>query len=262
MSEIAAEEPKPYRILSLDGGGAQGFYSLGVLKEIEGMVGCRLYEKFDLVFGTSTGAIIAALIALGYSVDEIHELYKAHVPIVMERKSASEKTKALSELAVTVFGEKKFDAVKTGVGIVTTKWVIERPMIFKGSVAQAHGRISGMSKVVRALLGFKCFDELAGQLHQRCHGASSALAQSRFQLRECHFDRIEVRRVGWQITYFSADRFDRLANAVDLVGAQVIHEDDIAFAQRGREHLLNISEERWPIHRAVNDIRRRQAIDA
>jgi uncharacterized protein len=40
-----------------------------------------------------------------------------------------------------VFGDKKFDAVKTGVGIVTTKWVIERPMIFKASVAQAHGRV-------------------------------------------------------------------------------------------------------------------------
>jgi patatin-like phospholipase/acyl hydrolase len=59
----------------------------------------------------------------------------------MQRKSASEKSKALSELAVEIFGDKKFDAVKTGVGIVTTKWVIERPMIFKGSVAQAHGRI-------------------------------------------------------------------------------------------------------------------------
>jgi hypothetical protein len=47
-------------------------------------------------------------------------------------------------------------------------------------------------------------------------------------------------------TTLGADRFDRMANAVDLVGAQVIHEDDIAFAQRRREDLLNISEERWP----------------
>lgn len=141
MTEGTEQETKPYRILSLDGGGAKGFYSLGVLKEIEGMIGCRLHERFDLVFGTSTGAIIAALVALGHSVDEIHELYKEHVPTVMQRKSALEKSKALSELAVAVFGEKKFDAVKTGVGIVTTKWVIERPMIFKGSVAQAHGRI-------------------------------------------------------------------------------------------------------------------------
>ncbi len=33
----------------------------------------------------------------------------------------------------------KFDAVKTNLGIVTTKWMVERPMIFKGSIAQAHG---------------------------------------------------------------------------------------------------------------------------
>lgn len=54
-----------FRVLSLDGGGAKGFYSLGVLHEIEGMIGCRLHERFNLIFGTSTGSIIAALIALG-----------------------------------------------------------------------------------------------------------------------------------------------------------------------------------------------------
>jgi patatin-like phospholipase/acyl hydrolase len=132
---------RPCRILSLDGGGAKGFYSLGVLREIEGLVGCRLHEKFDLIFGTSTGAIIAALLALGHSVDEIHSLYKQYVPTVMQRRRPDEKSIALARLASKVFGNKKFDEVKTGVGIVTTKWEIERPMIFKGSVAQAHGRV-------------------------------------------------------------------------------------------------------------------------
>ena len=61
------EEPgKLFRVLSIDGGGAKGFYTLGVLKEIEGLVGGRLNERFDLVYGTSTGAIIAALVCLGY----------------------------------------------------------------------------------------------------------------------------------------------------------------------------------------------------
>jgi patatin-like phospholipase/acyl hydrolase len=32
-----------------------------------------------------------------------------------------------------------FTDVKTGVGIVATKWAMERPMIFKGDIAQAHG---------------------------------------------------------------------------------------------------------------------------
>lgn len=128
------------RILTLDGGGAKGFYTLGVLKEIEAMIDCPLYERFDLIFGTSTGAIIAALISLGYTVDQIHELYKEHVPTVMRGKDAAAKTAALETLAKTIFGTQTFEDVKTGVGIVTTRWMTERPMIFKGSVNQAHGR--------------------------------------------------------------------------------------------------------------------------
>jgi patatin-like phospholipase/acyl hydrolase len=141
--QIADPESKKImlRILSLDGGGAKGFYTLGVLREIEALIGCPLHERFDLIFGTSTGAIIAALLALGHSVEEIHQLYKDYVPRVMQRKKPWEKSAALSTLAEKVFGQKKFDEVKTGVGIVATKWQIERPMIFKGNVAQAHGRV-------------------------------------------------------------------------------------------------------------------------
>ncbi|QIO70599.1 patatin-like phospholipase family protein [Rhizobium leguminosarum bv. trifolii] len=143
MSEgnhLDREEKKPYRILSLDGGGAKGFYSLGVLAEIEGLIGCRLCEKFDLVFGTSTGAIIASMIALGMSVEEIHDNYKSFVPEIMRLKKPEQKSAKLAELSEKVFGEAEFDDVKIAVGIVTTKWVIERPMIFKGSVDQAHRR--------------------------------------------------------------------------------------------------------------------------
>jgi patatin-like phospholipase/acyl hydrolase len=98
------------------------------------MVGCPLYKRFDLIFGTSTGSIIGALLAIGCEVDQIHELYKEHVVSIMAHKSATMKTAALAYLAKEVFGDRKFDAVKTAVGVVTTKWVIERPMIFKGSI--------------------------------------------------------------------------------------------------------------------------------
>jgi patatin-like phospholipase/acyl hydrolase len=70
-------------VLSLDGGGAKGFYTLGVLREIEALVGQPLWKRFDLIFGTSTGAIIAALLALGHDVEEIHSLYKEYVPAIM-----------------------------------------------------------------------------------------------------------------------------------------------------------------------------------
>lgn len=143
MVDFSAQ--KPCRILSLDGGGAKGFYTLGVLREIEGMVKCPLHEKFDLIFGTSTGGIIAALLALGRSVKEISNLYEKHVPTVMQKKSPREKSLALAKLGDEVFKEDKFDKMKTGVGIVTTRWVIERPMIFKTSIEQAHGRMATFS---------------------------------------------------------------------------------------------------------------------
>src|ERR1700679_2386950 len=91
------------RILSLDGGGAKGFYTLGVLKELEAMLGPPLCGHFNLIFGTSTGAIIAALLALGWEVDAIHTLYKEHLPTVMRCRSAKDRSAALAHLAHVVF---------------------------------------------------------------------------------------------------------------------------------------------------------------
>jgi patatin-like phospholipase/acyl hydrolase len=130
----------PFRILSLDGGGAKGFYTLGVLREIEGMVGSPLSNHFHLIFGTSTGAIIAALLSLGESVDTIHGLYKKHVPSIMKQRTAVGKSAALRKLATEVFGDKDFMAFKTAIGIVATHWEFERPMIFKNLQLQAHGQ--------------------------------------------------------------------------------------------------------------------------
>lgn len=129
----------PCRILSLDGGGAKGFYTLGVLREIEGMMGRPLCECFDLIFGTSTGAIIAALLALGRSVDDIHGLYTKYVPAIMSCRTTAGRTKALGTLAMEVFDGAAFSDVKTGIGIVAAKWMSERPMIFKAHIGQAHG---------------------------------------------------------------------------------------------------------------------------
>src|ERR1700722_1881447 len=125
------------RILSLDGGGAKGFYTLGALKEIEGLIGGKLCDRFDLVFGTSTGAIIAALVGLGYPVDEMPALYSQHVVKIMGRLLPSQKSAALAELSAEVFGDKKFDAFQTNMGIVCTRWDFERPLIFKTSPDQA-----------------------------------------------------------------------------------------------------------------------------
>jgi predicted acylesterase/phospholipase RssA len=133
-------EDKRFRILSLDGGGAKGFYTLGVLRHIEAMVKKPLYEAFDLIYGTSTGSIIGTMSAIGMNVDTIHDLYKKHVPTIMKPWLPCNKTARLEEAARDIFAEKGFNLVKTGLGIVTANWGNEKPMIFKSDAGMAHGR--------------------------------------------------------------------------------------------------------------------------
>lgn len=136
MSEDAK---KPFRVLSLDGGGAKGFYTIGILSEIEAMTGRLICDSFDLIFGTSTGAIIAALLARGEKVETVRSLYEQHVPTIMKASNTAKRTAALHHLAKEVFGDQRADIFKTGIGIVVTNWNDEMPMIFKASVNQAHG---------------------------------------------------------------------------------------------------------------------------
>jgi len=76
--------PGSRRILALDGGGIRGILTLGVLERLESELRValaagddfRLCDFFDLVGGTSTGAIIAAAIARGLSIQEIAGFYR------------------------------------------------------------------------------------------------------------------------------------------------------------------------------------------
>lgn len=117
-----------------------GFYTLGVLKEIEALLPQPIHQNFDLIFGTSTGSIIAALLSLGHSVEAIHQKYKQHIPKIMGARGSRAKSAALRLAATQVFGEAGFAAVQTGLGIVSVKWKFETPMIFKSKETQAHGR--------------------------------------------------------------------------------------------------------------------------
>ena len=73
----------PKRILALDGGGVRGAISVGFLARIEALLRERtgrddlvLRDYFDLVGGTSTGAILAAGIAVGMDAAALEALYR------------------------------------------------------------------------------------------------------------------------------------------------------------------------------------------
>ena len=72
---------KPYRVLSLDGGGMRGLYTASVLQSLVNRFSRPndrdkdIGKGFDLIAGTSTGGILACGLAAGVSVRKIIELY-------------------------------------------------------------------------------------------------------------------------------------------------------------------------------------------
>ena len=133
---------KPFYILSLDGGGSLGVYTLGVLAETERALGRPLHEAFDLVYGVSTGSIIASMIALGDAVDPtISDRYFELAPDVLGPLLARNKTSALEWHSQRIYGDRTFENFQMDVGIVATHLEYNRPMVFKRISKQAHGSL-------------------------------------------------------------------------------------------------------------------------
>ncbi|WP_417410684.1 patatin-like phospholipase family protein [Hoeflea sp.] len=82
MKEPPETMEKPYRVLCLDGGGMRGIYTAAFLdrllnqySRIRGEEQLDLGGGFDLIAGTSTGAIIACAAAIGRPMSDLVKLY-------------------------------------------------------------------------------------------------------------------------------------------------------------------------------------------
>lgn len=110
------------RILALDGGGIRGVFSLELLLHMQKMLRSHygrhdlvLRDHFDFFAGTSTGAIIAACLAWGYTVEQILDLYASYggkmfqpIPWYMPWKKygvSRYNARPLSEMLQRIFSE-------------------------------------------------------------------------------------------------------------------------------------------------------------
>jgi patatin-like phospholipase/acyl hydrolase len=72
-------------ILSIDGGGVRGIIPLACLVRLESRLGRPCRDIFDMAAGTSTGAVIAAGIALGVSARGLLALYREFAAQAFQR---------------------------------------------------------------------------------------------------------------------------------------------------------------------------------
>ncbi|PAE44201.1 CBASS cGAMP-activated phospholipase [Bacillus sp. 7884-1] len=75
------------KLLCIDGGGIRGIFAIAILQELEEEVGHPVGELFDVVAGTSTGAIIAASVSLNKNMKEVYESYKYYGEKIFTRQA-------------------------------------------------------------------------------------------------------------------------------------------------------------------------------
>lgn len=70
-----SKKNKKYRILSIDGGGMKGVFTAYALWRLEEEYNVKIIDHFDMIVGTSTGALITSGILSGKTGKEIYNTY-------------------------------------------------------------------------------------------------------------------------------------------------------------------------------------------
>lgn len=188
MQDQAVGMANVIRVLSIDGGGIRGIIPARILVELEERTGRRLGELFDVVAGTSTGALIAlGLVKPGGSgspalaMQEILDFYVQHgheifpkIPlrtvirhprrsdamaatyqrfgaVVMPRRFGNSRYRAVGlERVLEAFGDAKLSQAVTDVVIPAYDWKAGRALVFRSRAARdGEGPDASMRDVAR-----------------------------------------------------------------------------------------------------------------
>lgn len=143
------------KLLALDGGGTRGIVTIAFLERIEAFLAersgagaaFRLSDHFDLIGGTSTGAIIAAGLAAGRTVSELKSMYFdlaqrvfrgswSRVPFIQARFGSQ----PLAEILRAELGEITLDdpAIRTRLAIVAKRVDTGSPWIISNLPGQPY----------------------------------------------------------------------------------------------------------------------------
>lgn len=158
---------KKYRILSIDGGGMKGIFTAFALWKLEEDHGINLLDYFDMVVGTSTGALISAAILSGSTGKEIYEMYLAKDNEIFANKNsiseqikstffASYKNDGLANYLKKEIGEHTMESLykknKVDFAFFATNFTKAQPIVYGSPSLNKSPLISTNSTLLNALL--------------------------------------------------------------------------------------------------------------
>ena len=153
---------KPYRVLTIDGGGMRGLYSATVIDTLArrfarktGNDTLDIGKGFDLIAGTSTGGILACALAKGVSTQELIKLYRQEGANIFQdpvpekkwlrwawrnRNKPANNAEHLCKCLKKHFGDDTLASVykarKIGLCIPTVNMATHKPWVFKTVLVQ------------------------------------------------------------------------------------------------------------------------------
>lgn len=155
---------RPFRVLTLDGGGMRGLYSASLLSSLADRFvqqrGCKpldIGKGFDLIAGTSTGGILGTALAYGLPISRIIELYRKEGPkiftdsmppvesrtdqarfvawCIRNSRKAANRSSALQASLVALFGattvEELYRSRRIALCLTSVMMLRERSRVFK-----------------------------------------------------------------------------------------------------------------------------------
>ncbi len=177
---MSTHTEEPLRVLTIEGGGMRGLYTVSVLHALAKRFAKEAKTEdidigkcFDLVVGTSTGAILATAIAAGISLERIKELYKKTgpdiftdpVPIYERTRKLQHKIQfwcwvrrhlcragnsnhALQSALNEIFGDQTFGKLyekrNIGLCVSATAFLQHQPRVFKTPHLEGKDRDNGL----------------------------------------------------------------------------------------------------------------------
>ena len=110
-------------------------------------------------------------------------------------------------------------------------------------------------------MSFESRDGVSEGVEEGIVGSSGGFSEDRREpfgfaqgsLGECFLDGIEIGAVGREVAQGGAGGLDCLSNAVDLVGRQIVHDDDVVGSEGRNEELSDPGPEAFAVDQSIED---------